>query len=84
MTPLRRAALLVWLLAVLLVGLGWSLSAVRAVRAEFETGARILHRVLSQRSEQQETVLASLTALTRAGVGDAAGCSNPASFGWCF
>lgn len=72
MRPLRRAALLAWLGATLAVGwLGWSTS-VRDAQARFETGARILHRVLSQRSEQQETVLASLTALTRAGVGDAA------------
>ncbi|WP_104992146.1 sensor histidine kinase [Deinococcus sp. NW-56] len=72
MKPLRRAALLAWLGATLAVGwLGWTAS-VRDAQARFETGARILHRVLSQRSEQQETVLASLTALTRAGVGDAA------------
>ncbi|MBB5233672.1 sensor histidine kinase [Deinococcus budaensis] len=72
MTPLRRAALLLWLLAALLAGLFWSLSAVRGVRAEFETGARILHRVLSQRSEPQEAVLVSLGALARAGVGEGA------------
>lgn len=56
----------------LLAGLAWSVAAARGVQARFETGARILHRVLSQRSEQQEAVLASLTALTRAGVGDEA------------
>lgn len=68
MTPLRCAALLVWALVTLLIGLAWSSASVRGVQARFETGARILHRVLSQRSEQQEAVLASLTALARAGV----------------
>ncbi|MFC4453634.1 ATP-binding protein [Deinococcus sonorensis] len=69
MPSLRRAALLAWVLVTLLVGLTWCWAAARSVQAQFETGARILHRVLSQRSEQQEAVLASLDALTRAGVG---------------
>ncbi|UQN08366.1 sensor histidine kinase [Deinococcus sp. QL22] len=71
-TPLRRAALLLWGLVVVLVALTWTAAAVRASRTQFETGARILHRVLSQRSEQQEAVLASMTALTQAGVTGAA------------
>ncbi|BDP44513.1 hypothetical protein DAETH_44820 (plasmid) [Deinococcus aetherius] len=72
MTPFRRAALLAWGFVTLLVGTTWLVTSARGVQARFETGARILHRVLSQRSEQQEAVLASLTALTRAGVADAA------------
>ncbi|EYB68599.1 hypothetical protein DEIPH_ctg019orf0012 [Deinococcus phoenicis] len=72
MTPLRRVALLAWILVTVLVGLAWLVASARNVQARFETGARILHRVLSQRSEQQEAVLASLTALTRAGVSDEA------------
>ena len=72
MTPFRRAALLAWGLVTLLVGATWLVTSGRGVQARFETGARILHRVLSQRSEQQEAVLASLNALTRAGVADVA------------
>lgn len=72
MTPLRRAALLAWAFVTLLVGSAWLGAAVRGVQARFETGARIQHRVLSQRSEQQEAVLVSLTPLSRAGVADKA------------
>ncbi|WP_102127499.1 sensor histidine kinase [Deinococcus planocerae] len=72
MIPPRRAAFLVWGLVTLLVGAAWLVTSARGAQARFETGARILHRVLSQRSEQQEAVLASLTALTRAGVRGAA------------
>lgn len=72
MTSLRRAALLVWGLVTLVVGFVWLSTSVQGVQARFETGARIQHRVLSQRSEQQEAVLVSLSALDRAGVGDTA------------
>ncbi|MPY68021.1 PAS domain-containing protein [Deinococcus sp. SDU3-2] len=72
MKPLHRAALLAWLGIMLGVGLLWWSASVRDARVRFETGARILHRVLSQRGEQQEAVLASVTALARAGVQDGA------------
>ncbi|MCP2014707.1 signal transduction histidine kinase [Deinococcus sp. HSC-46F16] len=72
MKPLYRAALLAWMGGTLLVGLLWWSASARDAQVRFETGARILHRVLSQRSEQQEAVLASLTALARADVQDEA------------
>lgn len=59
----------------LALGLGvcgfWLASATGRVRAAFDQDARILHRILSQRTEQHEAVLSSLAALERTGVSGA-------------
>ncbi|GAA4012678.1 hypothetical protein GCM10022631_25500 [Deinococcus rubellus] len=65
-------AVMAWLL---LAGAGITvllLSAGGQLTETFNTDARILHRVLSQRMEQQEAVLNAVDALERQGVGTAA------------
>lgn len=62
-------ALLLWLGLGLALCVLWGNSAAGRVRASFEQDVRILHRVLSQRAEQHDAVLAGLVALERAGVG---------------
>ncbi|WP_337867171.1 ankyrin repeat domain-containing protein [Meiothermus sp.] len=58
------------LLGLALCGL-WSISATNQVRADFDQDARILHRILSQKTEQHEAVLSSLVALDKTGVSGA-------------
>ncbi|WP_155300194.1 ATP-binding protein [Deinococcus kurensis] len=64
----RRWTLLCWV-AVALLGT-WVLTSERraALRASFDLDARVLHRLLSQRMEQQETVLYALAALPTQGM----------------
>ncbi|AZI44969.1 hypothetical protein EHF33_18880 (plasmid) [Deinococcus psychrotolerans] len=65
-------ALLIWLL---LSGVGVTalfVSVGKHLAETFNTDARILHRVLSQRMEQQEAVLNAVYALERQGTGTAA------------
>lgn len=61
-------ALLGWLVVGLVVCLLWSISVTNQVRADFDQDARILHRILSQKTEQHEAVLSSLVALEKTGV----------------
>ncbi|GGO38742.1 sensor histidine kinase [Deinococcus humi] len=62
-------AALLWLVLAGMGVAGLFLSTVNRVRETFDTDARILHRVLSQRMEQQEAVLNALDALEQQGVG---------------
>jgi len=64
----RRWTLLCWVAAALLGT--WVLTSERraALRASFDLDARVLHRLLSQRMEQQETVLYALAALPTQGM----------------
>ena len=71
MTRPALAALL-WLMLAGVGVAGLFLSTGSRVNETFGTDARILHRVLSQRMEQQEAVLNALDALERQGVGMAA------------
>lgn len=68
LTPWYGLALLTWLV----VGSGvcalWATSTINSVRAGFDQDARILHRLLSQKTEQHEAVLSSLIALEKAKV----------------
>ena len=62
-------SLITWLVVAVVVCLVWGAAIANQSRAVFEQDSRILHRVLSQRAEQHEAVLASLVALERSGVG---------------
>ncbi len=64
-------ALLGWLVVGLAVCVFWSISATNQVRADFDQDARILHRILSQKTEQHEAVLSSLVELEKTGVSSA-------------
>lgn len=66
--PVWRWTLLVW--AVVTALGAWGLVAARRadLRAAFDLDARILHRVMSQRLEQQETVLYAVAALSDQGM----------------
>lgn len=68
MNGLSRTVLLSWLLLVLLGcgGLWWS--AWTRAQVGFDTDARILHRVLSQKMAQQEAVLGAVDALEQQGL----------------
>lgn len=65
LTPLRGATIALWALLVLALA-GWMLrSELGTARAAFETESRIAHRLLTQRAEQHDALLASLVALQR-------------------
>jgi PAS domain S-box-containing protein len=70
---LRRALpwTLAWLLLAALGAAALILDRRQTLQAAFDLDTRILHRVLSQRMEQQEAVLNAVTALAAQGVTDA-------------
>ena len=70
---LRRALpwTLAWLLLAALGAAALILDRRQTLQAGFDLDTRILHRVLSQRMEQQEAVLNAVTALAAQGVTDA-------------
>ncbi|MFB9990960.1 sensor histidine kinase [Deinococcus oregonensis] len=68
----RTLALLLWLMLAGLGTVALFFSTGSRLTATFNTDARILHRVLSQRMEQQEAVLNAVDALERQGMSAAA------------
>ena len=64
MKPIRRLSwLLIWL-ACAAAGAGWlGMNRLAELRADFDTDARIAHRVLSQRMVQHDAILATLALL---------------------